>query len=110
MLRHRYTLALIIALIVPTLLPSLVAAWGCASHQAIGLAAESQLTPQAKAALARILQDTDTLSPGIEIELKVPSAFCDGDWDALVTAPLLELGRRTPSLPVTPSLTEGGQP
>jgi S1/P1 Nuclease len=39
-------------------------AWSSPAHQAIGEAAQSRLTPQARAALARILQDTDTLSPG----------------------------------------------
>jgi hypothetical protein len=34
------------------------------AHQAIGEAAQDRLTPQASAVLARIWQDTDTLSPG----------------------------------------------
>ena len=46
------------------LLPAAALAWSYASHQAIGLAAESQLTSKTRAALARILQGTDTLSPG----------------------------------------------
>ena len=65
---HGIPRALFTVSILPMLLlwhlPSSVAAWGFAPHQAIGLAAESQLTPRAKAALARILQDTDTLAPG----------------------------------------------
>ena len=64
MLRHRH-LAVPFALLVQLAVPSFVSAWGFAGHQAIGLAAETHLTPKAKAALARILQATDTLSPGI---------------------------------------------
>ena len=43
---------------------STAGAWSGPAHQAIGEAAQDRLTPQVSAALARILQDTDTLSPG----------------------------------------------
>jgi S1/P1 Nuclease len=46
------------------LTPSSALAWSAAPHEAIAETAQGQLTPAARAALARILQDTDTLSPG----------------------------------------------
>src|SRR5262245_17206271 len=55
---------LAVSLLALTLSASSAAAWSSPAHQAIGEAAQSRLTPQAAAALARILQDTDTLSPG----------------------------------------------
>jgi hypothetical protein len=46
------------------LTPATAAAWGSPSHQAIAQAAQGQLTPTASAGLAKILQGTNTLSPG----------------------------------------------
>ena len=46
------------------LVPVPAAAWGPPSHQAIAQVAQGQLTPTASAALAKILQGTNTLSPG----------------------------------------------
>lgn len=45
-------------------IPSPVAAWSAQTHQAIAAAAQGQLTPKTQAAIARILQDTDTLAVG----------------------------------------------
>src|SRR5262245_29179951 len=55
---------LAVSLIALLLSASSAGAWSSPAHEAIGEAAQSRLTPQASAALARILQDTDTLSPG----------------------------------------------
>ena len=52
------------ALAIVLLGTSPVGAWSSPAHQAIGDAAQDHLTPQANAALARILQDTSTLSSG----------------------------------------------
>jgi hypothetical protein len=52
------------AFIVVLLGAAVAAAYSGPAHQAIGEAAQDQLTPAAQAALARILQDTDTLAPG----------------------------------------------
>src|SRR5262245_40634438 len=46
------------------LIPALARAWNSASHQTIAQAAQGQLTPTASAALGKILQGTNTLSPG----------------------------------------------
>jgi hypothetical protein len=51
------------ALIIVLLSTSDGAAWSSPAHEAIGDAAQDQLT-QARAALAGILQDTDVLAPG----------------------------------------------
>jgi hypothetical protein len=53
----------ILALLV-LLAPIPAVAWGPPSHQATAQVAQTQLTPTASAALAKILQGTDTLSPG----------------------------------------------
>ena len=53
-----------ISLVVLLLSASNAGVWSSPAHEAIGEAAQSRLTPQASAALARILQDTGTLSPG----------------------------------------------
>jgi hypothetical protein len=50
------------ALIIVLLSTSDGAAWSSPAHEAIGDAAQDQLTPQARAALAGILQDTDVLA------------------------------------------------
>ncbi len=46
------------------LAPAPAAAWSSPAHQAVAQAAQDQLTPTARAALAKILQGTDMLSPG----------------------------------------------
>jgi len=47
------------------LVPSLAAAWSSAAHQAIAQAALDRLDPAPRKALAKILQGTNVLSPGV---------------------------------------------
>jgi hypothetical protein len=55
---------LVAALMIALLETSVAAAWSGPAHQAIGEAAQDQLSPQARAALARTLQNADSLAPG----------------------------------------------
>ncbi len=47
------------------LAPALAAAWSSPAHQAIAQAAQDRLDPAPRKALAKILQGTDVLSPGV---------------------------------------------
>jgi hypothetical protein len=67
------------ALIIVLLSTSDGAAWSSPAHEAIGDAAQDQLT-QARAALAGILQDTDVLAPG---------ALAPGALAGVATGPMI---------------------